>query len=76
MIIDCEDPGAWAFHCHILPHAEGPDGMFGMVTALVIQEPAAAATTRSAAPTADPIRTAALAGGSTAFLCQIPTATS
>ena len=75
VIIDCEDPGAWAFHCHILPHAEGPDGMFGMVTALVIQEPAAAAT-RSAAPTADPIRTAALAGGSTAFLCRIPTATS
>ena len=29
-------PGAWAFHCHILPHAEGPDGMFGMVTALVV----------------------------------------
>ncbi len=30
-------PGAWAFHCHILPHAEGPDGMFGMVTAVVVQ---------------------------------------
>ncbi len=30
-------PGAWAFHCHILPHVEGPDGMFGMVTALVVQ---------------------------------------
>ena len=44
VIIDCEDPGAWAFHCHILPHAEGPDGMFGMVTALVIQDAAAAAT--------------------------------
>ncbi len=47
-----------------------------MVTALVIQEPAAATTTRSAGPTAGPIRTAALAGGSTAFLCQIPTPTS
>ena len=44
VIIDCEDPGAWAFHCHILPHAEGPDGMFGMVTALVIQDATAAAT--------------------------------
>jgi FtsP/CotA-like multicopper oxidase with cupredoxin domain len=30
-------PGAWAFHCHILPHVEGPQGMFGMVTALVVQ---------------------------------------
>ena len=23
--------------CHILPHVEGPEGMFGMVTALVVQ---------------------------------------
>ena len=30
-------PGAWAWHCHILPHAEREDGMFGMVTALVVQ---------------------------------------
>jgi FtsP/CotA-like multicopper oxidase with cupredoxin domain len=38
VIIDCEDPGAWAFHCHILPHAEGHDGMFGMVTALIVEK--------------------------------------
>ncbi len=38
-IIDCDRPGVWAFHCHILPHVEGPDGMFGMVTALVILPP-------------------------------------
>jgi manganese oxidase len=38
VVIDAEEPGAWAFHCHILTHAEGPDGMFGMVTALVVQE--------------------------------------
>lgn len=31
------DGGAWAFHCHILPHAEGPKGMFGMVNALIVQ---------------------------------------
>jgi manganese oxidase len=37
VIIKCEEPGAWAFHCHILQHAEGQDGMFGMVTALVVQ---------------------------------------
>ena len=28
--------GVWAFHCHILPHVEGLDGMFGMVTALIV----------------------------------------
>ncbi len=33
-----EEPGAWAFHCHILNHAEGADGMFGMVTALIVEE--------------------------------------
>lgn len=31
------DPGVWAWHCHILTHAEGPDGMFGMVTALIVE---------------------------------------
>jgi hypothetical protein len=35
-VITCDRPGVWAYHCHILPHAEGPDGMFGMVTALVV----------------------------------------
>ncbi len=29
--------GVWALHCHILSHAEGPDGMFGMVTAVAVQ---------------------------------------
>jgi FtsP/CotA-like multicopper oxidase with cupredoxin domain len=37
VIIDCTEPGAWAFHCHILSHAEGEKGMYGMVTALVVQ---------------------------------------
>jgi manganese oxidase len=36
-IVDCDRPGVWAFHCHILPHVEGPQGMYGMVTALVVQ---------------------------------------
>lgn len=31
------DPGVWAWHCHILNHAEGSQGMFGMVTALIIE---------------------------------------
>ncbi len=28
--------GIWAFHCHILPHAEGSSGMFGMVNTLIV----------------------------------------
>jgi manganese oxidase len=29
-------PGIWAFHCHILTHAEGDKGLMGMVTAWVV----------------------------------------
>jgi FtsP/CotA-like multicopper oxidase with cupredoxin domain len=36
VIVNCNNPGTWAFHCHILPHAETEHGMFGMVTALVV----------------------------------------
>jgi FtsP/CotA-like multicopper oxidase with cupredoxin domain len=36
VIVNCNNPGTWAFHCHILPHAESDHGMFGMVTALVV----------------------------------------
>jgi FtsP/CotA-like multicopper oxidase with cupredoxin domain len=59
VVIECDEPGAWAFHCHILQHAEGQDGMFGMVTALVVQDAAAAAAMRTA--------------GAPAFACVIPT---
>jgi uncharacterized cupredoxin-like copper-binding protein len=38
VLIEATELGAWAFHCHILTHAESADGMFGMVTALIIQE--------------------------------------
>ena len=58
-MINCDEPGAWAFHCHILPHAEGPDGMYGMVTALVVQDAAAAVSLEAA--------------GAPAFTCVIPT---
>jgi FtsP/CotA-like multicopper oxidase with cupredoxin domain len=37
VLVHADYPGVWAFHCHILPHVEGPQGMFGMVTALVVQ---------------------------------------
>ena len=58
VVINCDEPGAWAFHCHILQHAEGPDGMFGMVTALVVQDQAAAAQLQAA--------------GAPAFACVVP----
>jgi manganese oxidase len=38
VIIDATEPGPWAFHCHILTHAEGPHGMFGMVTVFIVEE--------------------------------------
>jgi FtsP/CotA-like multicopper oxidase with cupredoxin domain len=70
VVIDCDAPGAWAFHCHILPHAEGSSGMFGMVTALVVQDTASASIERSTG--SSPALAAAAATGSTAFLCRIP----
>jgi len=75
VVIDCDEPGAWAFHCHILSHAEGTDGMFGMVTALVVQEPgaarAASGSAGEAAGRASTIRAAAASAGSTAWMCRV-----
>ena len=31
------EPGAWAWHCHVLNHAESEEGMFGMVTAMIVE---------------------------------------
>ena len=39
VLVKATNPGTWAFHCHILPHAESEHGMFGMVTALIVQKP-------------------------------------
>jgi FtsP/CotA-like multicopper oxidase with cupredoxin domain len=58
VVVKCDEPGAWAFHCHILPHAEGPDGMYGMVTALIVQDKAASVSLAAA--------------GAPAFACVIP----
>jgi len=33
-----EDPGVWVWHCHILTHVESEEGMFGMVTAVIVEE--------------------------------------
>jgi FtsP/CotA-like multicopper oxidase with cupredoxin domain len=33
-----EEKGVWAYHCHILSHAEHENGMmFGMVTTFIVQ---------------------------------------
>jgi len=36
VIVNCKSKGVWAFHCHILPHAESDHGMYGMVTAVIV----------------------------------------
>ncbi|MEP6759081.1 MAG: multicopper oxidase domain-containing protein [Actinomycetota bacterium] len=36
ILVHADNPGLWAFHCHILNHVEGPEGMFGMVTVLIV----------------------------------------
>jgi len=38
VLIRASELGVWAFHCHILSHAERDDSMFGMVTALIVTE--------------------------------------
>jgi FtsP/CotA-like multicopper oxidase with cupredoxin domain len=38
VVVEPDEPGVWAFHCHILSHAESAKGMFGMVTALVVEK--------------------------------------
>jgi FtsP/CotA-like multicopper oxidase with cupredoxin domain len=37
-IVEATELGVWAFHCHILSHAETRHGMFGMVTAMIVEE--------------------------------------
>ncbi|HEX2636965.1 MAG TPA: multicopper oxidase domain-containing protein [Gemmatimonadales bacterium] len=38
VLVKATNPGVWAFHCHILPHAESEHGMFGMVTVLNVKK--------------------------------------
>ena len=37
VLFNATSPGTWVLHCHILNHVESADGMFGMVTALVVE---------------------------------------
>jgi FtsP/CotA-like multicopper oxidase with cupredoxin domain len=36
VLINASELGTWAFHCHILTHVDSDEGMFGMVTALIV----------------------------------------
>ena len=36
VLVNLDKPGAWVWHCHILPHVEREEGMFGMVTAFIV----------------------------------------
>jgi FtsP/CotA-like multicopper oxidase with cupredoxin domain len=38
VLVHADRPGTWVWHCHILNHVERDDGMFGMVTALIVEE--------------------------------------
>jgi uncharacterized cupredoxin-like copper-binding protein len=37
VLVHLDKAGTWVWHCHILPHVEKDDGMFGMVTAVVVK---------------------------------------
>jgi len=37
VIAQLDSPGTWVWHCHILPHVERESGMFGMVTAVIVE---------------------------------------
>lgn len=39
VLIKASEVGTWAFHCHILNHAESDTGLIGMVTAMVVTDP-------------------------------------
>ena len=39
VLVHADTPGVWVWHCHILTHVERDEGMFGMVTAMVVQDP-------------------------------------
>ncbi|NNE10990.1 MAG: multicopper oxidase domain-containing protein [Ilumatobacter sp.] len=38
VLFEAKDLGTWVWHCHILTHVEREEGMFGMVTAVVVTE--------------------------------------
>jgi len=43
VLVQATDIGTWVWHCHILNHVEMKDRLFGMATAVVVQDPNKAA---------------------------------
>ena len=37
VLVHADRAGTWVWHCHILTHVENDQGMFGMVTALIVE---------------------------------------
>ena len=37
VLVTPDRPGTWVWHCHILTHAEAPNGFIGMTSAMVVQ---------------------------------------
>lgn len=37
VLLDTSVPGTWAWHCHVLPHAEGEKGLYGLTTVVIIE---------------------------------------
>ena len=37
VLVQLDEPGTWVWHCHILGHVESETGMFGMITAVVVE---------------------------------------
>ena len=42
VLFHADTAGVWVYHCHILTHVERAEGMFGMVTAVIVNDPEAA----------------------------------
>jgi plastocyanin len=38
ILFNASDLGTWVWHCHILTHVERDEGMFGMVTAVIVAD--------------------------------------
>ena len=53
VVIFAEAPGVWVYHCHILTHVERDDGsVFGMFTALIVEDSGDAAVDADTSRTA------------------------
>ena len=37
VLVQLDEPGTWVWHCHILDHVESDEGMFGMITAVIVE---------------------------------------